>query len=213
MTDVSRRSDARSAPNPFEGVALGLLHIEILGVLGVIGGAFWYQFVKGELPCPLCLLQRMGMVLAMLGPAYVLIRRHRDDDTVTPVDRVATGFGMSILGGMLGMAMATRQVLLHILPGDPGYGDAVMGMHLYTWAVVVFVVVIVTSGVTLLFHRQLAPDRSDQPMPWWTKATLWLLGLMILANMLNAFAIAGFHAFLPDNPIEYLLFGMTPGGE
>ena len=198
--------------NGFQGGSLptlrvALLHVEIIGVMFVILGAFWFQFAKGELPCPLCLLQRMGMILATFGPAYILIRRHVDDESISPSSRAATGFGMSVLGGMLGMAMAARQVLLHILPGDPGYGDAVMGMHLYSWAVVVFIVVICTSGITLLFHRELAPRRSERPMPWWTKATLGLLLVVIVANIVNAFAISGFHPFLPDNPEHYRLFG------
>ncbi len=207
MNDQERRIDVAFRCGPLSRFRVALLHVEIVGVMFVILGAFWFQFAKGELPCPLCLLQRMGMILATFGPAYVLIRMHVDDDSVTPASRAATGFGMAILGGMLGMAMAARQVLLHILPGDPGYGDAVMGMHLYSWAVVVFIVVICTSGITLLFHRELAPDRATRPMPWWTKATLGLLLLVIVANILNAFAISGFHLFLPDNPEHYQLFG------
>lgn len=213
MMDDAGRIDAAFRTGPLATFRVALLHVEIIGVMFVILGAFWFQFAEGELPCPLCLLQRMGMILATFGPAYVLIRMHADDESVTPASRAATGFGMAVLGGMLGMAMAARQVLLHILPGDPGYGDAVMGMHLYTWAVVVFIVVICTSGVTLLFHRELAPGRSTRPMPWWTKATLGLLFMVIVANIVNAFAIAGFHPFLPDNPEHYLLFGGGGGSE
>ena len=210
MMDDATRLDVAFRTGPLAPIRVILLHVEILGVLFVVLGGFWFQFAEHELPCPLCLLQRMGMLLATLGPAYVLIRRQVDDESITPAARAGVGFGMSVLAGMLGMSMAARQVLLHIMPGDPGYGDAVMGMHLYSWAVVVFVVVICTSGITLLFHRELAPGRLEGPMPWWTKATLGILLVVIVANILNAIAIAGFHPFLPDNPEHYLLFG---GGE
>ena len=45
---------------------------------------------------------------------------------------------MMILGALLGMVMSTRQVLLHIKPGDPGYGGTVLGLHFYTWALITF---------------------------------------------------------------------------
>ena len=30
--------------------------------------------------------------------------------------------------------VAMRQILLHIMPGDPGYGSALLGYHYYCWA-------------------------------------------------------------------------------
>ena len=36
-----------------------LFHVCILGICGVLIGAFVVQFAEGEMPCPLCLIQRM----------------------------------------------------------------------------------------------------------------------------------------------------------
>ena len=36
--------------------------------------------------------------------------------------------------------------------------------------------------------------------------TFWIFGVIIFANVLSAFAEAGFNAFLPDNPTSYKLF-------
>jgi hypothetical protein len=36
-------------------------------VCGVLGVAFYYQFALGELPCPLCALQRVGFIVAGVG--------------------------------------------------------------------------------------------------------------------------------------------------
>ena len=47
--------------------------IEILAVCGVLGGAFWMQFVEWEYPCPLCLIQRMAMLLCLMGPALIIM--------------------------------------------------------------------------------------------------------------------------------------------
>ena len=42
--------------------------------LGLVGGALYLQFVKGEDPCPLCIIQRYFFVLiavfALLGASF-----------------------------------------------------------------------------------------------------------------------------------------------
>ena len=51
-----------------------------------------------------------------------------------------------------------RQILLHIMPGDPGYGSALLGYHYYTWAFIGFAVAIVLIAAMLLFERQFDGD-------------------------------------------------------
>ena len=63
----------------------------------------------------------------------------------------ARSYGLMIVGAMLGATMSTRQIELHILPGDAGYGEAVLGLHLYTWALITFVVVIAYCAIMLMF--------------------------------------------------------------
>ena len=117
---------------------------------------------------------------------------------------------MSLLAAVLGAVISSRQVLLHIAPGDPGYGSAVMGMHLYTWALVVFMVVIAVSGFMLIFGAEPAVD-GDANAPaqrhWFTKLTFWVFAAIIAANAVAVFVEAGFNLYLPDNPEGYLLFG------
>jgi disulfide bond formation protein DsbB len=178
-----------------------LFHVCILGICAVLIGAFVIQFGYKEMPCPLCLIQRMCMILAALGPAYVLVEgrsRHAHGLSI-----MGSGFGMSILAAVGGMAVSARQVLLHIAPGDPGYGAPVMGMHLYTWALVVFVAVIVVSGLTIMFQPTLELPRS-QRMRWLTRLTLGLFALVIAANAVSALLEAGPNLYLPDNPERYL---------
>ncbi|MFM8981776.1 MAG: disulfide bond formation protein B, partial [Spartobacteria bacterium] len=111
------------------------VHLEIVVLCCVLFGAFGIQFFEGELPCPLCILQRLGMMLAATGSAFILVKWK--DGELSPGDYMA-GHGMIILAALGGSFVSIRQDLLHILPGDPGYGDPVMGLHLYTWALVVF---------------------------------------------------------------------------
>lgn len=54
-------------------------------------------------------------------------------------------------------AASTHQILLHIAtPGDPGYGPAVMGLHLYTWAFVTFAIAI---ALAVVMNRRGGPPR------------------------------------------------------
>lgn len=177
-----------------------ILHLCVIGLLIPLSGAFYIQFAQGELPCPLCILQRMGMLLAALGPAYILLRmrkaqvRHED---------MAVGFGISILAAILGLMVSTRQILLHIVPPDPGFGEAVMGLHLYSWGAVVFLVVLVTAGLCLVFSNALLPTHNK--FNRMSVVVISLLAVLILANAVAVFFEAGLQWVLPDDPQRYQL--------
>ncbi|MBL8799743.1 MAG: disulfide bond formation protein B [Planctomycetia bacterium] len=178
-----------------------IAHFNILAVCGVLLGAFGIQFGEGELPCPLCVLQRMAMLLCALGPAYI-VQRARSGAVET--HDFATGYGLSIIAAVAGAAIAGRQVLLHIVPPDPGYGDPVLGLHLYTWSLVVFITVLLVSGVNLTFARELTP--TGITAGWPSRAVLGLLATIIAANAVSVFFEEGFHWILPDDPDRYRLF-------
>lgn len=173
-------------------------HLFVLAYCGVLAGGFIVQFAGAEFPCPLCVLQRMAMILTALGPAYLIARAREGEVSTTDY---MTGYGIAVLGALAGMAMSTRQVLLHITPHDPGYGSAVLGLHLYTWALVTFLVVLAWSGVSLVFARELRP-RSVR-YGWISRIVLWLLLALVAANLVVVFAEEGLHWFLPDNPARY----------
>lgn len=178
----------------------------LLAYIGVLSGAmFYFQFGLGEYPCPLCITQRMGMMLSSLGPVFILVNALRG--RLTP-PLFMTGLGLAILGALLGASMSIRQILLHIEPGDPGYGGAVFGLHLYTWALVSFVVVMVFVGVLLSCGTMFMPLA---PVARWARlltwVVIWAFVFTVAANMVVVFAEEGFNWFLPDDPTSYLLFG------
>jgi disulfide bond formation protein DsbB len=175
-----------------------LAHLFVLAYCGVLLSAFGVQFIMGEYPCPLCMLQRMAMVLATLGPAYIIARTRNGDVSLRDY---ATGYGMSIVAAVGGGLISTRQVLLHIVPPDPGYGEPVMGLHLYTWALITFVVVIVFCGISMIFANELVPRGVDFGMI--SRLTLGLFLLIVAAELVTTFLLEGFHWFLPDNPTGY----------
>jgi disulfide bond formation protein DsbB len=176
------------------------VHLEILILCSVLLGAFGIQFLEGELPCPLCILQRLGMMLAATGAAYILVKWKNGE--ISAQDYM-TGHGMIIFAALGGAFVSIRQDLLHIMPDDPGYGDPVMGLHLYTWALVVFVCLIGSSAICLLFSGWFLEGRARPG--WWSRAVLGLLAFFILANTANIVLEQGFRFLLPDDPPRYQL--------
>ena len=167
----------------------------------ILVAAFAAQFIYGEPPCPLCVLQRIGLILCALGPLYLLVGQ-RDGEVA--VRDVATGAGISILAGMFGAAASARQVLLHIMPADPGFGTPVFGLHLYTWCLIAFLAHIAASGVMLAGTAWLDDRRVE---PWrFTGVTAFALATIIIANIASVIAEAGLNWTLPENPTGYLLF-------
>ena len=116
--------------------------VALLGLIGVLAGSLHLQFGIGEQPCPLCIVQRSGMIGLAVGPMMNLLwgmsPRH---------------YALSILAAVVGAAGSTRQILLHIAdPNDPGYGPAVLGLHLYTWAFITFLLGAVGCALLLMWQ-------------------------------------------------------------
>ena len=169
--------------------------------------AFVVQFGGNEFPCPLCILQRMAMMLCVLGPSYVIMRARHGEVTTSDL---ATGYGMSVVAAVGGACISIRQILLHIVPPDPGYGEPVLGLHLYTWALLVFVAQIVASGINLVFAREFVPQK-EVSFGWFSKFVLLVFGVVIAANAVVVFAEEGLHWTLPDEQNSYRLFELLGG--
>jgi disulfide bond formation protein DsbB len=171
---------------------------QILAVCGVLSGSLAYQFRLGELPCPLCVLQRFSFLLACVGSIGIL----RNADLPGQVARQARGFALCIFASLIGAAASIRQILLHIVLPDSGYGPPVLGLHLYTWALIVFFSLILSSvfGLLGLNDKTCALPRS---------VTNGVGALVIVIGALIAvatFAMQGFNMFLPADPQSYELF-------
>lgn len=169
--------------------ALGLL-----AVCTVLAAAFYDQFVHFDLPCPLCILQRAGFVAVGLGLALNLRFGPRPSH-----------YGIMILSAVAGGAISVRQILLHIVPGSGSYGNAILGLHLYTWALIVFTLVVVGAAIMLLFDRQFGePDVTAKPLAWWPALIVLAFGILAAGNGVSTIVeCAG--GLCPDNPTEYLL--------
>ena len=188
-----------------------LLYWAVLGWMlaytGVMLGAFTVQFAEGEFPCPLCMLQRYAMILSSLGAMWIVMQARRGTLTM---GRYAQGLGLGLLAALAGATISTRQVLLHILPGDPGYGSAVLGLHLYTWALITFVVVALFTAVALILMPKAV---ATAPGPSWlgrlgggvSLLVVWLFLIVVAANVVAIIFLEGAAWVLPDDPTSYNL--------
>lgn len=141
----------------------------LLGLLAVLAAALALQFVLGEAPCPLCLLERVGM----FGACFGLMMHFRPGDPAR-----AAGVGLASSAFLL--VVSARQVLLDIVP-RPGHayvGSAVLGLHMPVWAVVIAAALIAGfAGRLALFG---APQAREGRSAAVARAA-GLAGLLVLA--------------------------------
>ena len=170
--------------------ALGLVAVDTVLVLA-FADQLWFR----DLPCPICILQRAGFIAAGFGIALNLIFGPRPSH-----------YGLAILGAVVGGIMSADQVLHYIVPGSGFYGNEIFGLHLYSWALIMFVAIIVGCGVMLLFDRQYEPS-GPPPLRQVTLPILAvaLLALLAVGNVLSTLAICGV-GLCPETPGGYLNF-------
>src|SRR5262250_3940201 len=158
--------------------ALGLYAVALVLVI-----AFGAQLLLGELPCPLCLLQRIQFAMLAVGPILNLRFGPRPSH-----------YAVSLFTAIAGAAFATRQILLHIMPGDPGYGSALLGYHYYSWAFIGFAAAIILVAVMLLFDRQFAEDDAAKPAPIgpFVHTAVWLVIALTALNVVSTLLECGF---------------------
>lgn len=125
--------------------SITLLSLYLLGMMATIAAiltaAMTLQYVDGELPCPLCLLQR----LAMLGVCFGIMLQFRHGYSYRNT-------GLSMIFSLFLLIISVRQTLLDIYP-RPGHayiGSAVFGLHLPVWSILIAVALLVAFAFQLI---------------------------------------------------------------
>lgn len=178
-------------------LAVTLNALGLYGVALVLAAAFAAQLLLGELPCPLCLLQRILFAMLAIGPILNIRFGPRPSH-----------YALSLLAAVVGAIVAARQILLHIMPGDPGYGSALFGYHYYTWAFIGFAAAIVLIAAVLLFDEQFA-EGATPPIGMFVRGAVWLVIGLTALNVIATLLECGFAA-CPDNPTSYELLRRSP---
>jgi disulfide bond formation protein DsbB len=152
----------------------------MLGTMAVIAAiltaAMAMQYAYGELPCPLCLLQRV----AMLGVCFGLMQNFRSGFS----DR---NLGYSLLFSVFLLVVAVRQTLLDIYP-RPGHayvGSAVLGLHMPVWSIVIALALITAFAIKLCVIGTEDGARPSQPRSLLGRAATVLSLYVIVIALVN----------------------------
>jgi disulfide bond formation protein DsbB len=151
-----------------------------LVICGVLAAGYSVQFLKHELPCPLCLLQRLSMIGVAMGPLLNL------RFGIYPAH-----YAVSILSALFGGFVSLRQISLHVCPGFPTFGEPVFGLELYTWALIVFGCSIFVAAILLFFHTSVSQHPQKTKMSIWEEIPFWLVLFMTTANVITTLQECG----------------------
>jgi disulfide bond formation protein DsbB len=161
-----------------------ILWLMLLALAGVLTAAMAFQYIAGEIPCPLCLLQRV----AMFGCCFGLIQQLRDGET-------QRGAGIALIFSVLLLAISVRQTLLDIVP-RPGHayiGSAVFGLHMAVWSVLIAVALLIGSAgrLTLFGGPKAAPEPEGSTLGRLTHVLGIYVVVICAINVLSVLAQCG----------------------
>ncbi len=130
-----------------------VLLLMLAALAAILSTAMVLQYAFGEIPCPLCLLQRV----AMFGCCFGIIMQLRAEES-------ERGAGIGLVFAVLLLVISARQTLLDIVP-RPGHeyiGQAVFGIHMPVWSVVIAVALLLGFAIRLALFG--APRAASAPM-------------------------------------------------
>lgn len=164
----------------------------IIGVILISIGAFVFQLSLYELPCPLCLMQRVGFLGIAVGPLLNL-----------RCGFYPSHYSLVLTSALVTAAIALRHVALHVVPGTDGRTTPLLGLHLYTWVFLISVTIISVTSVILGINRQYQLKESSLSDKLVNILFMAILAL-VLANIVSVILQCGFLP-CPDDPTGYRL--------
>ena len=163
----------------------------LAGVTAISLAAIVLQFLLNELPCPLCLLQRAGILAIGIGYMMNLMLGCK-----------SRYISLSTFAAIFTMFFAIRQVLLHITPDSTGYGDVILGAHMYSWVVIVSSTIVLWNCLINLYLEDNYRRPHNKGLLSISRITMVVFILTIAINIGLTFMECGFGQ-CPDNPISY----------
>ena len=166
--------------------------LAVAGIISIVIAAFFVQFILNELPCPLCLLQRLGLLSIAFG--FLLNIRYG----IHPLN-----YSLSLLSSIVTAFIAMRQIALHI-NDIHGYGSPFLGIHMYTWVFLICIITIFYVIVILSFKSQYE-NISINSRTFISKCGEMMFYILMLVIAVNIFFIileCGFTQ-CPEDPEHY----------
>jgi|SRR5580698_4564421 disulfide bond formation protein DsbB len=117
------------------------LTVMLIALAAALTAAMVMQYAFGEIPCPLCLLQRF----AMFGCCFGIIMQLRSPGS-------ERGAGIGAIFAVLLLVISVRQTLLDLFPrqGHAYVGSAVFGLHMPVWSVLIAVALLLGFAARLV---------------------------------------------------------------
>jgi disulfide bond formation protein DsbB len=145
----------------------------VLGIAGILTAAMTLQYANRELPCPLCLLERV----ALFGVCFGVLQNFRHGFSYRNT-------GYSLLFTVLLLVISVRQSLLDIYP-RPGHayiGSAIFGIHMPVWSIIIALTLLTAYAVKLaiLGGDEFLRDADIQSYPR-IKRLADIIGLYVIA--------------------------------
>jgi len=141
--------------------------LALLGVSVALYAAFAWQLLSGAGPCPLCLLQRAAFIMAGVG---LLLNIRLGPSPLH--------YAMVIAAALGGLVAAGNQLLAPSAPAAP----PLFGMHVYSWAFLLFCGLLVFCVLMLAADRKWGDNALKKPV---SLPALIVMGLFLLAILLD----------------------------
>ncbi|VVC75636.1 Disulfide bond formation protein B [Aquicella siphonis] len=165
--------------------------LELAGILTTLFMAFAFQIILNELPCPLCLLQRIGF----LGIAFGFLLNLR-------FGMRPSHYAIALFSAIYTSFVALRQIALHVVPGTGSYGDALLGFHLYTWSFIISMTVVTVTILLMGLDRQYEQATFPHRVSVLVHVLFSIMVVLTAANLVAVYMECGLSQ-CPDNPVHY----------
>jgi disulfide bond formation protein DsbB len=166
------------------------LTLQLSGIFLLLFLAFFFQIILHELPCPLCILQRIGFIATAVGFLMNLRFGLRPSH-----------YAMALCSALFTSFVALRQIALHVIPGSGAYGSPFFGLHLYTWSFIVAMMIVIVTTVMMGIDSQYENTNSSNgnSRGWMMHIFFGIASLLIVANIISILLECGISE-CPDIP-------------
>ncbi|MGB3291307.1 MAG: disulfide bond formation protein B [Burkholderiaceae bacterium] len=178
---------------------LGTFDATVLtGIGAMLAGAFYFQLAMGELPCALCYLIRICLLLFSVG---LLLNLNFGTNP--------WNYCLSAVSALIGSLISLAFMFISAYPGALPTGSAIFGLHMYTWTFITFTALIfycVGSLATCALTGHKGPEQdARRPKTKFQRYAAALVLAMAAANLVSVTLQHGINPFGGWGQTEYFL--------